>query len=161
MLWSMKASVEHLFGGDTRYSPVPYAQPFQKPRFLSGHYSCPHKRRLGVKHFQIRALVTRYVVPLDNFTEPRKSKEKMISFRQSLQSKPPATILKLVQLVIPLQSLLPGAPAAQKKKRPAAAETVSAKKPVKLKRTQPLERKGAGVKERNRHDPEKRDNGQP
>ena len=80
-----------------------------------------------MKHFQIRALVTRYVVPLDNFTEPRKSKGQMISFRQSLQSEPPATILKLVQLVIPLQSLLPGAPAAEKKKLAAAAKSVSAK----------------------------------
>ena len=149
-MWSMKASVERFFGGDTRYSPVPYAQPFQKPRFLSGHDSCPRKRRLGVKHFQIRALVTRYVVPLDNFTEPRKSKEKMISFRQSLRSEPPATILKLVQLVIPLQSLLPGAPAAEKKKLAAPAESDSAKKPVKLKRTKPLEPKKAGVKERNK-----------
>ena len=103
-----------------------------------------------MKHFQIRALVTRYVVPLDNFTEPRKSKGKMISFRQSLQSKPPATILKLVQLVIPLQSLLPGAPAAEKKKLAAAAESDSAKKPAKLKRTKPLEPKGAGLKERNK-----------
>ena len=103
-----------------------------------------------MKHFQIRALVTRYVVPLDSLSEPKKSEEKMISFRRSLRSEPPATILKLVQLVIPLQSLLPGAPAAEKKKLTAAAESDSAKKPKKLKIKKPLEPKGAGVKERNK-----------
>jgi hypothetical protein len=64
-----------------------------------------------MKYFQIRALLTRYVVPLDAMNDPRKGKP-MISFRKSLQSKPPVTLLKLVQIVRPLQSLLPAAAAA-------------------------------------------------
>jgi hypothetical protein len=109
-----------------------------------------------MKYFQIRALVTRYMVPLDIMNDPKKGKP-MISFRKSLQSKPPVTILKLAQIVRPLQSLLPASTAAETATAAPAKTIFTTKEAVKEKKTKAPRPKQLGVNARkNARSPKKK-----
>jgi hypothetical protein len=101
-----------------------------------------------MKYFQIRALLTRYVVPLDVMNGPMEGKP-MISFRKSLQSQPPVTLLKLVQIVRPLQSLLPTAAGPAK-------TILTTKKAAKAKKTKASRPKPSDVNARKGARPQKK-----
>ena len=60
-----------------------------------------------MKRFALRVLVARYVLPINEVDGPKTCQQAGRIVPTSRTAKRPITILKLVQLVRPLQSLLP------------------------------------------------------
>ena len=117
-----------LFDVDKRYSAAPYAQQ------SSAGQVAPHNRRKATMKFWLQVLVVRYVMPIDEFscTKTVKAVAKIVAVNP--KSKPPITLLKLVQVVKPLESLLPAVTRPMTEK-PSSPEVSNGKRSTKRKKT--------------------------